>query len=96
MGQFPSTIMLGFELIKVRLGPAAANCSKATSADRFLHFVEDLVPGEGLLGRQIGHGLNFNASASSHEAGVYRKNVAAPKRSSYIAIANASVLQFNY
>ena len=95
--------MLGFQLIKVRLGPAAANCSKATSADRFLHSVEDLVPGEGLLGRQIGHGLNFNASASSHEAGghrllteFYRKNVAAPKRSSYIAIANASVLQFNY
>jgi hypothetical protein len=95
--------MLGFELIKVRLGPAAANCSKATSADRFLHSVEDLVPGEGLLGRQIGHGLNFNASASNHEAGghrllteFYRKNVAAPKRSSYIAIANASVLQFNY
>ena len=64
--------MLGFQLIKVRLGPAAANCSKATSADRFLHSVEDLVPGEGLLGRQIGRGLNFNASASSHEAGGHR------------------------
>ena len=35
-GSSPSAIMLGFQLIKVRLVPASANCSKATSADRFL------------------------------------------------------------
>jgi hypothetical protein len=64
--------MLSFQLIKVRLVPAAANCSKATSADRFLHSVEDLLPGEGLLGRQIGHALNFNAPSSSHAAGGHR------------------------